>query len=152
MRRRLGVMLLGFAVGTHGHTVAAEDVPFRDNFKTAKDGVTKGWLVKYPWPDKEDASQSWRTIAGRLVLSRNGHVIRVLHAIDFWSWDFWAGGERSGVRSRSRPWNDFLRARGCSQREDFGEVAWRLQGSARRRAGVGAGCEWNPFAPERRQQ
>lgn len=81
------------ARGAEGQSVATHRKPFRDNFKTAADGVTKGWLVEYPWPDQNDASQAWRTIPGKLEIARHGQVIRRFDATSFWNWSFWAGGK-----------------------------------------------------------
>jgi hypothetical protein len=77
-----------------GQSAAIHKKPFRDNFKTAPDGLTKGWLVEYPWPGPDGTSQAWRTIPGRLVISRHGHVIRRFEATDFWNWNFWADGKQ----------------------------------------------------------
>jgi len=79
--------------GGIGQTAPIRKKPFRDSFKTAPDGVTKGWLVEYPWPDPDDTSQAWRTIPGKLEIARHGHVIRRFDATAFWNWSFWAGGK-----------------------------------------------------------
>ncbi len=61
--------------------------------KTASDSVTKGWLIEYPWPDKDDISQTWRRIPGTLVISRHGRVIRRFEADQaFRAWNFWNRG------------------------------------------------------------
>lgn len=72
---------------------AAADKPTVSDRKAAADGITEGWLLDYPWPDQDDPSQSWRKIAGTLVLSRRGKVIRKVEGEStFWNWSFWHGG------------------------------------------------------------
>jgi hypothetical protein len=85
------------ALWGQGATVVKK--PFRDDFKTATDGVTKGWLVEIPWPDQDDVSQSWRTIPATLVIARHGKVVRKFSAASsFWSWNFWNGGREVVVQ------------------------------------------------------
>jgi hypothetical protein len=63
--------------------------------RTAPDGVTKGWIIAYPWPDQTETSQLWRTIPGTLVIARHGHVIRRITAgPSIRNWDFWMGGRQ----------------------------------------------------------
>jgi hypothetical protein len=78
---------------------AAKKRPFRDQLQTAQDGVTKGWLVESPWPDQDDASQRWRTVAWTLVIAKHGKVVRKIQAAQsFWSWGFWNGGREVVVQ------------------------------------------------------
>lgn len=66
-----------------------------DARRSAADGVTRGWFVEYPWPDASDASQSWRKIAGELVIARGERIIRRIKASPtLWSWNFWDGGRQ----------------------------------------------------------
>ena len=103
MRVRWLVVVMFLAVGVvpavSGQGTNGKKKPFRDQFKTAQDGVTRGWLVEYPWPDQDDVSQSWRTIPWRLVIARHGKVVRKIQATQsFWSWNFWNGGREVVVQ------------------------------------------------------
>ncbi len=56
--------------------------------RVAEDGVTKGWMVEYPSPDKGQSD-----VAGTLVIARRGRVIRRIEGDStFWGWVFWNGG------------------------------------------------------------
>src|ERR1039458_1828364 len=106
MRVRWLVVVMFLAVGVvpavSGQGTNGKKKPFRDQFKTAQDGVTRGWLVEYPWPDQDDVSQSWRTIPWRLVIARHGKVVRKIQATQsFWSWNFWNGGREGGGQERA---------------------------------------------------
>lgn len=99
MRIRWLVVVVLLTIGVvpvmSGQQGIGKKKPFRDQFKTAQDGVTKGWLVEIPWPDQDDASQSWRTIAIRVVIARRGRVIRRIDGgVGIWNWDFWKGGQQ----------------------------------------------------------
>jgi hypothetical protein len=91
--RGIWVVLLVVLSATARHSVAQQQKPTRDNFKTAADGVTKGWLLEYQMPGTEDdPAQSWRRFAGKLVIVRHGHVVRqIAGASDIKNWSFWNG-------------------------------------------------------------
>jgi hypothetical protein len=63
--------------------------------KVASDLQTVGWLVDWPNPDE---SQAWRTMAGTLVIWRNGKIVRRFQPgpAVFWGWNFWDGGTQVG--------------------------------------------------------
>src|SRR5579875_1521715 len=87
------VLVSGQALWSQAAPRADTDKPTVSDRKAAADGVTEGWLLDYPWPDQDDPSQSWRKIAGTLVLARHGKAIRKVQADStFWNWSFWRGG------------------------------------------------------------
>lgn len=104
MRWCVFAVLLGIGAVT---VVSAQSAPskaqkktFRDSFRTAPDGVTRGWLVEEPVPNAtDDPSQDWRRYSWRLVIARHGKVIRrVKSDQSFWSWNFWNRGREVVVQ------------------------------------------------------
>jgi hypothetical protein len=63
-----------------------------EEIKITNDHQTVGWLVEYPNPD---ADRSWEKLYGKLVLWRNGKVLRRFSTeVVFWSWGFWQDGKQ----------------------------------------------------------
>jgi len=92
------VLALTSATYFYGQTTTVHKKPFRNDFKTASDGVTKGWRVDVPWPDQEDTSQNWRTIGVSVVVARHGRVVRRIDGgVGIWDWDFWNGGRQVAI-------------------------------------------------------
>ena len=112
MRVRWYVMTILLGLGTvHallGQGASVSRKPFRDQVKTTQDGAIKGWLVEFPWPDQDDVSQSWRTVAWTLVIAKHGKVVRRIQApVTFWSWNFWNGGREVVIEEghpHGTPW------------------------------------------------
>jgi hypothetical protein len=72
--------------------------------KVASDFQTVGWLVDWPNPEE---SQAWRTIAGTLVIWRNGKIVRKFQPgpVVFWGWNFWDGGTQVAYSRTAIPTN-----------------------------------------------
>jgi hypothetical protein len=63
-----------------------------EEIKITDDHQTLGWLVVYPNPDSD---RSWEKLYGKLVLWRDGKVMRRFSTEQvFWSWGFWQGGKQ----------------------------------------------------------
>jgi hypothetical protein len=70
-----------------------------EEIKITDDHQTLGWLVVYPNPDPD---RSWEKLYGKLVLWRDGKVLRRFSTEQvFWSWDFWQDGKQ--VRFHTGP-------------------------------------------------
>jgi hypothetical protein len=70
-----------------------------EEIKITDDHQTLGWLVVYPNPDPD---RSWERLYGKLVLWRDGKVLRRFSTEQvFWSWDFWQDGKQ--VRFHTGP-------------------------------------------------
>jgi len=70
-----------------------------EEIKITDDHQTLGWLVVYPNPDP---NRSWEKLYGKLVLWRDGKVMRRYSTEQvFWSWDFWQDGKQ--VRFHTGP-------------------------------------------------
>jgi hypothetical protein len=69
------------------------------DIKITSDHQTVGWFVAYPNPD---ADRAWEKLYSKLVLWRDGKVIRRFSTEQvFWSWDFWQDGRQ--VRFHAGP-------------------------------------------------
>jgi hypothetical protein len=63
-----------------------------EEIKITNDHQTLGWLVVYPNPDPD---RSWEKLDGKLVLWRDGKVMRRFSTEQvFWSWGFWQDGKQ----------------------------------------------------------
>jgi hypothetical protein len=63
-----------------------------EEIKITNDHQTLGWLVVYPNPDP---NRSWEKLYGKLVLWRDGKVMRRFSTEQvFWSWGFWQDGKQ----------------------------------------------------------
>ncbi|HEV3375472.1 MAG TPA: hypothetical protein VG051_07180 [Candidatus Acidoferrum sp.] len=63
-----------------------------EEIKITNDHQTLGWLVVYPNPDP---NRSWEKLYGKLVLWRDGKVLRRFSTEQvFWSWGFWQDGKQ----------------------------------------------------------
>jgi hypothetical protein len=73
-----------FAVLKEKAQIGAADIKIGD------DQQTLGWLVVYPNPDP---NRSWEKFYGKLVLWRDGKVLRRFSTEQvFWGWGFWQSG------------------------------------------------------------
>ena len=91
-------MATAVPVSASGRTYAHPQQTTTGDRRTAPDGITRGWLVFYPYPTDEP-SQQWRKIPATLVIARHSRVVRRIKVTSIWGWAFWDNGRQVAYKA-----------------------------------------------------